>query len=106
MLHAISKEEFLDINEKSYKYIQKLDWSQYQNINQKMTSKREFIISRLLNHRPDNALKLQTLRDIFQIKEKVNHYKTRAQKLFFLQRCHEQLAFPTIIKSWRKIESL
>ena len=46
-----------------------------------MTSEREFIIASLLNHSPDTALKLQTLRDIFQIKEKGNHYK----------RSHEQL---------------
>ena len=73
LLHAIPQEEFLDVNEKHFQYIQKLDWSQYQNINQKMTSEREFIIASLLNHSPDTALKLQTLRDIFQIKEKGGH---------------------------------
>ena len=56
-----------------------------------MTSERELIIASLLNHSPDTALKLQTLKDIFQIKEKGNHYKSRAQKLLFIQRCYEQL---------------
>ena len=57
-----------------------------------MVSEREFVIASLLNHSPDTALKLHTLRDIFQIKGKGEHYKTRAQKLLFVQRCHEQLA--------------
>ena len=64
----------------------------YQNKDQPMTSEREFIIASLLNHSPDTALKLRTLRNIFHIKGKGGHYKTRAQKLLFLQRCHEQLA--------------
>ena len=49
MLHAVPKAEFLDINEQSYSYIQKLDWSNYQNEVQPMTSEREFIIGALLN---------------------------------------------------------
>ena len=66
MLHAIPKHEFLDINERSYCYIQKLDWSQYQNKHQPMVSEREFVIASLLNHSPDTALKLCTQRKIYQ----------------------------------------
>ena len=88
MLHAVPKAEFLDINEQSYSYIQKLDWTNYQNEVQPMTSEHEFIIGALLNHSPDTALELRTPSDIFEIKSKGGHYKTCAQKLLFLQRCH------------------
>ena len=79
-------------DEQSYSYIQKLDWTNYQNEVQPMTSEREFIVGALLSHSPDTALKLRTLSDIFKIKSKGGHYKTRAQNLLFLQRCHEQLS--------------
>ena len=72
----------------------------YQNETQLMTSGREFIIGALLNHRPDTALKLHTLSDIFKLKSKGGHYKTRAQKLLFLQRCL------TILKNCRKSRNL
>ena len=55
------------------------------------SSKNKWLQTKNLNHSQDTALKLQTLRDIFQNKEKGNHYKTRVQKLLFFQRCHEQL---------------
>jgi hypothetical protein len=92
ILHAIPHAEFYDINEKSYQYVQKVDWSLYSNKKQLMTSEREYIIAALLNHDPSTALKLQTLSDIFAIKQKGGHFKTRAQKLQFLSKCHEQLS--------------
>ena len=62
MLHAVPTAEFMDIKEQSYSYIQKLDWSNYQNEVQPMTSEREFIIGAMLNHSPDTALKLRQSR--------------------------------------------
>ena len=67
ILHAIPKAEFFDINEKSYQYVQKIDWGYYNNEAQLMTSEREWIIASLLNHDPNTALKLQTLSNIFVI---------------------------------------
>ena len=67
ILNAIPKPEFFNINEKSYQYVQKIDWGYYNNEAQLMTSEREWIIASLLNHDPNTALKLQTLSDIFVI---------------------------------------
>ena len=72
-----------------------------------MTSEREFIISSLLNHSLYTALKLRALHNIFQIKGKGGHYKTRAKKLLFLQSCHEQLALlPYNTQELEKIKQL
>ena len=79
-------------DEQSYSYIQKLDWTNYQNEVQPMTSEREFIVGALLSHSPDTALKLRTLSDIFLIKSKGGHYKTCPKSCFFfnvaMNSCH------------------
>ena len=79
------------MNESAYNYIQKVDWELYANKKQTMTSEREYVIAALLNHDPDTSLKLRTLSDIFNIKNKGGHFRMRSQKIQFLQKCHEQL---------------
>ena len=90
ILHAIPHSEFCDVNEFAYNYIQRVDWELYANKKQIMSSEYEYTIAALLNHDPDTSLKLQTLSDIFHIKSKGGHFRTRSQKIQFLQK-YQQL---------------
>ena len=90
-LHATPAEEFFDVEETGYLYSQRIDWKQYNNPQQLFTSEREFILGALLSNTPESVLKLQTFRDIFKIKDKGNHFKTKLQKISFIQKCGLEL---------------
>ena len=79
--------------------IQKIDWSLYQNPAQFFTSERE-----LGKLDPQLSMLLPTLQDIFKIKESGTKFKTKLQKLSFIQACGEQLAnLPYDTKQLQKI---
>jgi hypothetical protein len=84
--------EVLDVSDTDYRYIQKIDWTQYTNPAQYFTSEREFLIGGLIGKLdPELALQFPTLTDIFKIKENGSKLKTKAQKLSFVQQCAESL---------------
>jgi hypothetical protein len=72
-------------------YAQRIDWKSYDNPRQLFTSEREFILGAFLSNTPETVLKLQTFQDIFKIKDKGNHFKTKMQKVAFIQKCGEAL---------------
>ena len=84
--------ELMDTSNSDYKYIQKIDWSLYTNPTQFFTSEREFLIGAILGRLdPQLSMIFPTLQDIFKIKESGTKFKTKIQKLAFIQSCAEQL---------------
>ena len=85
--------ELQDSSNSDYRYIQKIDWSLYQNPEQFFTSEREFLIGSIMGKLdPQLSMMIPTLQDIFRIKESGTKFKTKLQKLAFIQACGEQLA--------------
>ena len=75
-----------------YKYCQKIDWRLYTNPTHFFTSEREFLIGSILGKMtPELSMLFPTLQDIFKIKEIGSKFKTKIQKLAFIQTCAEQL---------------
>jgi hypothetical protein len=89
-LYATPASEFFDVSEKNYIYTQKVNWSDYAKPDQLFTSEKEFIVASMLNH-DDSVLKLQTIKDIFNIKSTNAQFKTRAGKLQFLAKIRDKL---------------
>jgi hypothetical protein len=85
-LHATPESEFFDVEETGYLNSQRIDWSQYNNPCQLFTSEREFILGSLLSNTPETVLQLHTFRDIFDIKNKGSHFKTKLQKISFIKK--------------------
>ena len=84
--------ELLDISDSDYKYIQRVDWSMYVNPHQYFTSEREFLLGALIGKlTPELSLQLPTLKDIFRIKETSSKFKTKAQKVAFIQQISDHL---------------
>ena len=62
--------ELQDSSNSDYRYIQKIDWSLYQNPEQFFTSEPEFLIGSILGKLdPQLSMMLPTLQDIFRIKD-------------------------------------
>ena len=55
------------------------------------TSEREFILGSLLSHTPETVFKLATWNDLLDLKQKGNHFKTKLQKIAYLNKCHQAL---------------
>ena len=80
------KPELFDINDNTFQYIQRIDWSKYCNPSQYFGSEKEFILGALLSKQnPELAMSLPTLKDVFKLKTEGNHFKTKAQKALFLK---------------------
>ena len=84
--------EILDVSDSDFRYIQRIDWSMYQNPHQYFCSEREFLLGALIGKMsPELSLNFPTLIDIFKIKESGSKFKTKAQKLAFIQQISENL---------------
>ena len=87
--------EVLDVS--NFRYIQKFDWSLYTNQHQYFTSEKEFLIGAILRKLDlELAFQFPTLQDIFKIKESGTKFKTKIQKIAFIQQCAEQLRKMTL----------
>ena len=84
--------ELLDVSDSDFKYIQRLDWGMYVNPDQYFTSESEFLLGALIGKlTPEISLQLPTLQDIFRIKETSSKFKTKAQKVAFIQQISDHL---------------
>jgi hypothetical protein len=64
----------------------------YQNPHQYFCSEREFLLGALIGKMsPELSLNFPTLVDIFKIKESGSKFKTKAQKLAFIQQISENM---------------
>ena len=79
LIQHVHKDELFDITGKENKYIQ------YNNDDQHYTSEREYLLGGLLaTTDPSLVLEFPTFKDIFKIKESSGGFKTKAQKLAFI----------------------
>ena len=69
----------------------KVDFKLYNDQQQLYALETEFILGALLNQDPDTVFKLYTWRDLLTIKEKARHFKTKANRIQFLQKCQKEL---------------
>ena len=84
--------EILDVSDSDFKYIQKIDWGMYVNPHQYFCSEREFLLGALMGKlNSELSLDFTTLKDIFKIKKSGSKFKTKAQKLAFIQQIAENL---------------
>ena len=84
--------EILDVSDSDFKYVQRIDWGMYQNPHQYFCSEREFLLGALIGKlSPELSLTFPTLMDVFRIKESGSKFKTKAQKLAFIQQISENL---------------
>ena len=89
-LNGTPESEFWDVDEKHYKYTQRINWADYAKPDQLFSSEKEFIVASLLNNSED-ALKLSTVKDIFAIKSTNSSFNTKAGNLQFLANIREKL---------------
>ena len=89
-LNATPQAECYDVCEKDQVYSQRINWEDYATGNQLYSSEKEFLLASLLNH--EDALKLDTVRDIFSIKASNKSFQQRAGKLQFLSQVKEKLS--------------
>ena len=85
--------EILDTSDSDFKYVQRINWSLYNNPRQFFTSEREFLLGGLIGKMdPQLSLELPTIQDIFRVKETSNKIKTKLQKIEFIKKISESLA--------------
>ena len=78
--------ELFDVSDSDSRYVMRVPWDLYTNDSQIFTSEAEFILGSLVSSiNPNLALNLPTFKDLFRIKNK--RFRTKAEKLKFLQTC-------------------
>ena len=86
-------QEILDVSDSDCRYVQRIDWSLYNNPNQFFSSEREYLLGALIGKLdPELSLRLPTLQDIFRVKETGNKLKTKLQKVQFIKQISENLS--------------
>ena len=100
------EKEILDTADSDYRYVQRIDWSLYNNPTQFFSSEREFLLEGQIGKMdPDLALHLPTLKDIFKVKESANKIKTKIQKCEFISKVAENLSnFPNDSRQLQKLK--
>ena len=66
LLNSKPEQEFIDVHESSYKYVQKIDFSLYDAAHQTFNSETEFILGALLHNSPETVFKFQTWKDLLK----------------------------------------
>ena len=77
------------MSEKGQNYSQRINWSDYATEDQLYSSEKEFLLASLLNH--DTALKLDTIKDIFNINSSNKSFQQKLGKLQFLAQIRDKL---------------
>ena len=91
LLNATPPAEFFDVSESSYNYVQRIPFEKYNSDTQLFTSEWEFILGSLLSHTPETVFKLATWNDLLDLKQKGPHFKTKLQKITYLNKCLQAL---------------
>ena len=80
LLQSTPPSEFVDVGEKTYTYVQKIDFSLYHPLNQNLPTEFEDFLGSFLSHNPEFVFKQQTSHDLCKIKSNQICFKTKTER--------------------------